>query len=140
MQGRPSDDALWASVEATVREVLLPAITDEHARAAAINLVGLSAYRRTRGPDHSCERRATVSAALDSLADNPLVAPHWPGAPGITPSAAASAVLVDAVGRSDEAAVAVRRVLRALLVSFLDEDVTVTAVLGTAFRGRLPDA
>jgi len=136
---RPSDDALWRSVEHTVRDVLLPAIADEWARLAAIQLVGLATYARGRGPDPTSARAAALAAVLDELArgGNEIVLAHWPGE--TAPQASASA-LSDALLRDDIHADGVRAALRPLLVANLDADLAESAVLGPPFRGRLPDA
>jgi hypothetical protein len=44
----PSDQALWRSVEHTLRTVVLPQLTDEHARSTTIHLIGLAHYARRR--------------------------------------------------------------------------------------------
>lgn len=134
--GRPSDEALWGCVATTLREVVLPALDDQWARAATVQLVGLAAYARTRAADPAVARAEELGRALDELAANELVAGHWPGDALV----AAAAALAAAVGRRDEAAEAVRARLRPLLVRHLDEDVTEHEVLLGPFRGRLPDA
>jgi len=131
----PSSDALWASVSATVRELVLPELTDEFARLAAIQLVGLAEYARARGPDPADERRRDLSACLDALAANALVAAHWPGR---SIESACSAVLVDALEHPGADADEVKVRLRPLLVAHLDADLAGNAVLFGAFRGALP--
>jgi hypothetical protein len=44
----PSDASLWHSVEQTLRTVVLPQLTDEHARSSTVQLIGLARYARTR--------------------------------------------------------------------------------------------
>lgn len=44
----PSDDALWRSVEHTLRTVVLPQLTDDHARSTTVHLIGLARYARRR--------------------------------------------------------------------------------------------
>ena len=131
MSDRPSDDALWASVSATLRDVVLPHLDDEWAVAQTVMLIALAEQARTRGEDPVERQRAELAAALDGLAANPLVQPG-------EPSAAAAAALAAAVGRDDEDADEVRRVLRPLLVAHLDELVASNASLMDAFRGKLP--
>ncbi|MCB0982939.1 MAG: hypothetical protein KDB17_20145, partial [Ilumatobacter sp.] len=75
----PTDAELWRGVEATVRNVLLPALSDDWARAAAVQLVGLARYAQRRPADPTGDRAAELAAALDSLGHNALVAAHWRG-------------------------------------------------------------
>jgi len=74
--GRPTDTALWASVEATLRRAVLPGIDDPHTRQVVVQLVGLAAYARDRGPDPTPDRIDELARELDSLAGDghPLVA------------------------------------------------------------------
>ena len=76
--GEPSDAEMWRSVEATVRNVLLPSITDDWARVITVQLAGMARYAATRPPDPTAARVAELAAALDRLAGNPVVAAHWP--------------------------------------------------------------
>jgi len=131
MSDRPSDDALWASVSTTLRNVVLPHLDDEWAVAQTVMLIALAEQARTRGEDPGERQRAELAAALDGLAANPLVQPG-------EPSSAAAAALAAATGRDDEDAEDVRRVLRPLLVAHLDELVASNASLMDAFRGKLP--
>ena len=162
--GRPSDDALWASVIATLRDVIIPAVDDEHARLAAIGLVGLAGYARRRESDPTAIRVDELADALDALAANPIVAPHWQFGASRRPAsvmAACSAVLADAVAAIDatgavdaitavdavhvddalrDAADRARDALRPLLLAHLDEDLATELSMLDAFRGKLPDA
>ena len=137
---------MWKCVEDTLRTVVLPALSDEFARASVVHLVGLARYATERGPDHSVQRVAEVAAALDALSHHALVARHWTPTSPRTPDAVmdvAAYVLADCagiVGDDDDAAADVRAALRTLLVTHLDEDLAGNAVLLSAFRGRLPDA
>jgi len=131
MSDRPTEDALWASVSATLRDVVLPRLDDDWATAQTIMLIALAEQARTRGEDPVERQRAELAAALDGLAGNPLVQPGQP-------SAVAAAALTAAVGRDDEDADEVRRVLRPLLVAQLDELLASNASLMDAFRGKLP--
>lgn len=144
--GRPSDDALWASVIATLRNVILPAVDDEHARLAAIGLVGLAGYARHRGSDPTSIRVDELADVLDALAANAIVAPHWSAGAlrdRATVMAACSAVLAAAIdaddAQSDEVEHA-RAALRPLLLAHLDEDLASDIAMLDAFRGKLPDA
>ncbi|MCB0986021.1 MAG: hypothetical protein KDB06_15330, partial [Ilumatobacter sp.] len=98
--GQPTAAELWRGVEATVRDVLLPALTDDWARAAAVQLVGLARYAQRRPADPTGERAAELAAALDSLGHNVHVAAHWRGDDVVEVAdvlAAVAAVLVAAV-------------------------------------------
>jgi hypothetical protein len=134
---RPSDAALWRSVESTLRDVVLGAVADPFARLAVVQLIGLARYASTRGLDPVDDRREALGSALDQCLANTIVARHWPGPDAF---AASSAVLVDAVGRDDVDATEVRTVLRTLLVEHLDADLADNNVLLGAFRGQVPDA
>lgn len=139
MIGRPSDDALWRSVDRTLRDVVLPQLDDEWARRSVIGLIGLAAYARARPGDPDEPSRRALAAALDSLSANRLVQPHWPSA---SPFKAAGAVLAAAVSDTtdDGAAAEARSVLRPLLVQQLETELAGDMVLAEPFRGRLPDA
>lgn len=132
--GRASDDAIWVSISATLRNVVLPALSDPFARAQTIQLIALAEHAHRRGDDPTARRTAELEAVLDALQANPLVSEHWPG----DPAAAAAAALVAAVGRDDDAANAVRALIRPVLVRHLDEDLASTTQFIEAFRGRLP--
>lgn len=142
---RPSDDALWAGVVQTLRDVVLPAVTDDFARVTVVQLIGLAHYARTRGEDPTAHRNEAIAAALDALTGCSLVREHWQ-APGTRDPAAvlrgASDVLVACIALPDDDpdAVAIRAGLRPLLLAQLDADLVGNAVLMSAFRGRLPDA
>lgn len=136
------DRALWRGVDATVLDVLLPAIPEDQpwARAVAVQLVGLARYASRRPADASEARTFELTDVLDRLAGNPLVAAAWQGdrtAPAVL--AAVGALLAGAVGRDDPAADEVRRVLRPVVVRQLDDELTATAPLVNAFRGRLDE-
>ena len=140
--GEPSDAEMWRSVEATVRDVLLPSISDEWARVITVQLVGMAHYAATRPSDPMATRVIELTETLEQLAGNPIVAAHWPAkstGPGAV-VAAVSAVLADAVSRDDEAANDVRASLRSIVSRHLDEDLAVTGMLMPYFRGKLPDA
>jgi len=133
---------MWRSVEATVRNVLLPSITDEWARVITVQLVGLARYAATRPADPTAARVAELAEALDRLAGNPVVAAHWQlrSTEPIAVLRAVSAVLADAVSRDDQAGDDVRVGLRSVVSRHLDEDLAVTGMLMPYFRGQLPDA
>ncbi len=138
----PSDAEMWRSVEATVRNVLLPSISDEWARVITVQLAGMARYAASRPSDPTSTRVIELTETLDRLAGNPLVAPYWPSQ-STDPSAvyaAVSAVLAAAVSRDDQAGADVRDGLRAIVSRHLDEDLAVTSMLMPYFRGQLPDA
>ena len=131
MSDRPTEQALWASMSATLRDVVLPRLDDGWATAQTIMLIALAEQARTRGEDPVERQRTELASALDGLAANPLVQPG-------EPAAAAAAALAGAIGRDDEDAEQVRRVLRPLLVAQLDELLASNVSLMDAFRGKLP--
>jgi len=132
---RPTDAALWSSVAATLRDVVLPELRDEFARAATIQLIGLTAYARGRGDDPGPARVVELRGALEELAANVHVV-RWPRSDVL---AACSDALVAASGHDDEDATAVRDRLRPILLRHLDEDLAVGEGLLAAFRGRVAD-
>ncbi len=138
----PTDRQMWRAVEATVRNVLLPSITDDWARVAAVQLVGLARYAERRPPEPLPEQAAELRATLDRLTANPIVAAH------LVPSDAADAdvmravgaVLADAARRDDPPADEIRLQLRPIVRRQLDDDLASTGMLMPYFRGELPDA
>ena len=131
---RPSDESLWVSVENTLRDVILPAITDEFARLSAAQLIGLAEYARRRGDDPREPRSVELAAILDQMSSNAIVAAHWPHD---DLNACLSAILVDALTRSDVEGDEVRERLRPVVVAHLDNDLLASSVLGRPFRGGL---
>jgi hypothetical protein len=132
------DAALWRCVDATVHDVLLPALPADQqwARAVAVQLVGLARYAASRPADTSDLRAAEAAAVLETLGDNPLV--RWSGDHQAGPvMEAAGAALAAAIGRDDDAAAEIRALLRPVLLRQLDDQLTVTAPLVDAFRGNL---
>lgn len=133
------DDAeLWHCVDATLTDVILPALpTDEAwARAAAVQLIGLVRYAARRPADATADRTRELARALRQLATNELV--DWDGA--VTEWSVNTAVgraLAAAVGRDDAAADAVRSVLRPVAIRQLDDELAITGPLVDAFRGKL---
>jgi hypothetical protein len=138
---RLTDAELWRAVERTLREVLLPAIGDEHEwpRAAAVQLAGLARYAAGRPPDQTDARVAELREVIARLAGNALVEQVATDAGEDAVMDAVGRALVAAVGRDDGDARAVREVLRPVVVRQLDDELAVTAPLVAAFRGRLDD-
>jgi aminoglycoside phosphotransferase (APT) family kinase protein len=117
----PTDEQLWWSVRETVRSVLLPQLADPWARVAAIQLVGLVDFARTRGDDPWPARLAELREVL-----------------GLDEATDATAVLQAAsdalVERTDQ-----RDAVRAIVVRQLDDDMAVNGQMIPFFRGLLPD-
>lgn len=132
---RPTDAAILAAAQQSLRTVVLPNVADGHARASVVHLLGLLRYLADRGPDRDDARRAQLVAGLEQLADNPLVAPLWPG----EPFHVAGAALADAVRSGGAAASEVRAVLRPILVAHLEDELSETTPLIAAFRGQVMD-
>ena len=133
------------SVGQTLRNVVLPFVTDDHARSAVVQLVGLALYAVERGADPTESRVEEIASALDELRGNRFADAHWPpGSPrdGESVMRAASDVLSTCVGLPDDDAevVAVRSTLRPVLMAHLDADLASNGVLMGTFRGKLPDA
>ncbi len=137
--GRLDDAELWRCVDATLTDVVLPAIADgdDWARAATVQLIGLVRYAASRPADASSERLTELAAALGSLSHNPLV--DWDGESTVASvRGAVGRALAAAIGSDDDpAADEVRRVLRPIIVRHLDGELAVTAPLVDAFRGKL---
>jgi hypothetical protein len=143
--GRPTDAALWAGFARTLREVVLPAVTDEFARLTVVHLVGLAHYAMVRGEDQTAAHTQALADVLNQLRGLSVVDACWPvGADASTGAVmeATSAVLAACASLSadDHQAVTVRTVLRPVVIAQLDADLVGNAVLLDAFRGRLPDA
>ena len=135
-----TDVEIHRAVAATVRDVLLPALRDDAgwARAAAIQLVGLTQYAARRGVDRTVACVAELADVMSALAGNELVDAAWDGDRSQRAvMRAAGAVLASAVGRDDESARAAVGALRPVLVRQLDDELAETAPLVDAFRGRL---
>ena len=130
---------MWRSVEATVRDVLLPSIAETGA-GIAVQLVGMARYAATR-PGDPTAGVAELTDVPDRLARTRRrrsLARSVGGAGAVL--AATSAVLGDAVARDDAASDDVRAELRSVVSRHLDEDLAVTGMLMPYFRGQLPDA
>ena len=99
---RPSDRALWHAVVETLRDGVLPHVTDEHAALQTERLIGMATYARDRGDDPQPHRDHAIEALIGS--DDPAT------------------VLADAADPR-------RPRLQSLLVSHLDADLAVEHVL-----------
>jgi hypothetical protein len=137
--GEPTGAELWRCVEATVRDVLLPAIGDEWARAAAVQLVGLARYAASRPPDPGPDQAAELAGVLDRLGGNPLVAARWNGDRDDVANIhdTVSRLLVAAVGDGGPEAAQIRDELRSVVIRQLDDELVVAGPLVAAFRGQL---
>jgi hypothetical protein len=135
---RLTDDELWRGVEATLRDVLIPSLTDEWARAAAVQLVGVVRYARRRPADPLESRVEELRALLNALHANPIVQRH-PLATGDARDVldVVGRVLASAVDDSGTAGDEVRAMLRPVVVRQLDDELEITGPLVAAFRGRL---
>jgi hypothetical protein len=147
--GRPSDAAMWTSMVATLRDVVLPGLDDPHRRQVAIHLMGVAAYARDRGADPNPARASELASALDGLVrdGNQHARRHWrEGAPPDPRDVltATSAVLVAAVdaeadtGASDDGGRA-QAALRPILARHLAADLATEEVMLRAFRGVAPE-
>jgi hypothetical protein len=135
---RLTDDELWRGVEATLRDVLIPALSDEWARAAAVQLVGVVRYARRRPADPLESRVEELRALLNALHGNPIVQRN----PLLTGDArdvldVVGRVLASAVDDGGSAGDEVRAMLRPVVMRQLDDELEITGPLVAAFRGRL---
>ena len=137
----PSDAEMWRSVEATVRDVLLPSIADDWARVMAMQLVGMARFAATRPRRPDCRRGwPSWPTVLDRLAPTPS-SRRTGRCRRQRPEevlAATGAVLAGAVARDDAAGDEVRAALRPVVSRHLDEDLAVTGMLMPYFRGPAP--
>ena len=137
---RLDDDELWRCVEATLIDVILPAIGGDEAwaRTAAVQLIGLARYAARRPSDDIGSQIDELAAVLDSLTANSIGVEIWRGGRSLTEVLAATgAALAAAVTRDDPAADEIRAVLRPVVVRQLDDELAHTSPLVAAFRGRL---
>jgi hypothetical protein len=110
---------MWESVAETLRNTVLPNVTDPFVRDTTIQLIGLALYARDRGDDPSDQRLVELAQALGPAGGQDVLR-------------SCTAVLSD----PDHPAYGA---VREILVRHLDEDRASEAVLLEAFRGRLPD-
>jgi aminoglycoside phosphotransferase (APT) family kinase protein len=127
MSGVPVDDAtLWRAVDATIRDVVVPALPPGHALDTAVQLTGLARYAAGRPQPDPEGRARRLQEALGS-------------GPASVPDLAevlrqASQALVRAVGRRDADGPAAA--VRAVLLDQLDEDIRIAAPLLETFSGH----
>ena len=131
----PTDEQLWRGVEHTVRQVLLPAIEDEWARAAAIQLVGLARYAAARPLGIAQANAAELGEVLAALVANPIVAAGSTADAAAAAGAALAAAVDDDGPDGDE----IRSVLRPVVLRQLADELAVTALLVPYFRGQIDD-
>jgi hypothetical protein len=116
---RLSDAAMWASVAATLRNTVLPNLTDAHARDATVQMIGLATYAERRGSDPTRRRHEELSAALGAAAGQDVMR-------------SCIAVLADPYHRDNG-------LIREILERHLDEDLENETVLLTALKGPVSD-
>jgi hypothetical protein len=116
---RPSDAALWASVAETLRDTVLPHLTDPHARDATIQLIGLAMYGGKRGSDPARRRQEELASALGAAAGQDVLR-------------SCIAVLADPYHRAHST-------IREILERHLDEDLDNEKPLLKAYRGQVPN-
>lgn len=121
-----SDEALWTSVAESLRRVILPELTEGHARLTAIQLAALADHARTRGANPVADRMVELADALGFTQRD-----------GTALARSASLLATAAAGAAASDAAAAAHV-RAVLVRHLDDDLAATAGLGEAFRGLPP--
>ena len=114
---RPSDAALWASVADTLRNTVLPQLTDAHARDTTIQLIGLAGYAGRRGNDPTRRRHEELAAALGAAAGQDVMR-------------SCIAVLVDPYHRENNT-------IREILERHLDEDLERETVLLKALQRQV---
>jgi HEAT repeat protein len=118
MSDRPSDAALWASVAETLRDTVLPNLTDPYAREAAIQLIGLAVYAGRRGNDPTRRRLEELAAVLGPAAGQDVLR-------------SCVAVLADPYHRAHGP-------IREILERHLEDDVESETALLEALDGRVP--
>lgn len=116
---RLSDAALWASIAATLRNTVLPNLTDAHARDATIQMIGLATYAERRGSDPTRRRHEELSAALGAGAGQDVMR-------------SCIAVLADPYHRDNT-------LIREILERHLDEDLENEAALLSALQEQVPN-
>ena len=111
---RLSDAALWASMATTLRNTVMPNLTD-----ATMQMIGLATYAARRGIDPTRRRHEELSAALGAAAGQDVMR-------------SCIAVLADPYHRENA-------LIREILERHLDEDLESEAVLLKALQGQVPN-
>lgn len=101
----------------TLRNTVLPDVTDPYARKATIQLIGLATYAAKRGIDPTRRRHEELASALG-------------GAAGQDVARSCMAVLADPYHQA-------HHVIREILERHLDEDLESEEVLLKALRGQV---
>lgn len=134
---RPTDREILASIAQTLRNDIFPALAPGWERSTVAQLVAIAEWAKARQGDPAAAREQAVVAALHTLRGNPIIVES--SATEGSPWQLASAALVAAIGRTDDAAVEVQRALRPVLVAQLDNELAETTPMMDGFRGRLRD-
>ncbi len=116
---RPTDAALWASMADTLRNTVLPHLTDAYARDATIRMIGLATYAGQRGNDPTRRRSEELAAALGAAAGQDVMR-------------SCLAVLADPYHRENST-------VREILERHLDEDLERETVLLRALQRQVPN-
>ena len=103
----------------TLRNTVLPNLTDAHARAATIQMLGLALYAGRRGPDPTRRRHEELAAALGAAAGQDVMR-------------SCMAVLADPYHRENST-------IREILQRHLDEDLENEAALLKVLQGQVPN-
>jgi hypothetical protein len=140
----PTDEQLWGCMSQTLRSVVLPCVEDPWARIALIRLIGLAEYAPVRGADPTPARVAELVDCIDNLVSrHPDLSNSLPDAwPSEDPKIVLDAcgrLLANAVEQDTPAAQSVRTELRSIVVTHLDDELSVTGPLIAAFGGQLSD-
>lgn len=127
---RLSEQAILASIVATLRTQIVPALEDPWTRGAAIQLAALAALLHDRPADPAELRREELAEVLEECGT-----PVMPEA-GYADVLRACSVALAGWNETD-----LRRArLRAVLKGHLSEDLETGMPLLAAFRGQVPDA
>ena len=103
----------------TLRNTVLPNLTDEHARAATIQMLGLALYAGRRGSDPTRRRHEELASALGAAAGQDVMR-------------SCMAVLADPYHREHST-------IREILQRHLDEDLENEAALLKVLQGQVPN-
>ena len=115
---RLSDAALWTSVATTLRNTVLPNLTDAHARDVTMQMIGIAVYAARRGSDPTRRRLDELASALGAAAGQDVMR-------------SCIAVLADPYHRENS-------LIREILERHLDEDLENEAPMLTSLDGEVP--